>query len=79
MKNNLIYKDYTERKNFETNRKKVENNFYIKIIPRERPFLSRLASYGRYGSDTNSVTPDFINTIRCSLYVCQDHNFIHKV
>jgi hypothetical protein len=34
----------------------VKNGFYIKIDLRKRPFLSRLASYDQFNSDTTSVT-----------------------
>jgi hypothetical protein len=37
----------------------VKYDFYVKIDPRKRPLLSRLASYGQHSSDTTCVTPSF--------------------
>jgi hypothetical protein len=61
----------------------VKYVFYVKIDLRKRPFLSRLASYGRHNSDTTSVTPGFQDKTECiTIYMELDpgiHIVMHSV
>ena len=55
----------------EVGEKHEELKLYIFL--KNRPFLTRLASYGQHGSDATFVTPSFTNKTECiKLYVRQD-------
>jgi hypothetical protein len=57
----------------------VKYDFYVKIDLRKLPLLSRLASYGRHNSDTNSVTPGFKDKTECITICMPASSSIHIV